>query len=69
MFIITNYKINEKATVRYHLTLVRQAIINKSANNKIWREYGGRESPNTSGGNVNWYNHCGEQYGDSFNLK
>ena len=20
----------------------------------------------TVGGNVNWYNHCGEQYGDSF---
>ena len=28
-----------------------------------------RESSNTAGGNVNWYNHCGEQYGDSFNLK
>ena len=24
------------------------------------------ESSYTVGGNVNWYNHCGEQYGDSF---
>ena len=29
-----------KTAVRYHLTLVRKAIINKSTNNKRWREYG-----------------------------
>ena len=28
-----------------------------------------RESSNITGGNVNWYNHCRELYGDSFNLK
>ena len=42
MVIITNYQRNEKATMRYHLTLVRKAIIKKSANNTTWRGYGGK---------------------------
>ena len=29
-----------KATMRYHLTLVRMTIIKKSTNNKCWRECG-----------------------------
>ena len=29
-----------KTTIRYHLTLVRMAIIKKSTNNKCWRGYG-----------------------------
>ena len=33
-------KMQIKTTVRYHLTLVRMAIIKKSANNKCWRGYG-----------------------------
>ena len=37
-FIITNMQI--KNTVRYHLTLVRMAIIKKPINNKNWRECG-----------------------------
>ena len=31
-----------KIIMRYHLTLVRMAIIKKSTNNKSWREYGGK---------------------------
>ena len=31
-----------KTTVRYHLTLVRMAIIKKSTNNKCWRGCGGK---------------------------
>ena len=29
-----------KSTMRYHLTLVRNAVINKSTNNKCWRSCG-----------------------------
>ena len=29
-----------KTAIRYHLTLVRMAIINKSTNNKCWRGFG-----------------------------
>ena len=38
---------NKNTTVRYHFTLVRMAIINKSSEDK-------RESAYTVGGNVNW---------------
>jgi len=59
-----------KTTIRYHLTLVltlvRMAIIKKSTNNKCWRGRGEKEPSYTAGGNVNGYNHYGEEYGDSF---
>ena len=53
-----------KTTMRYHLPPGRMAIMNKSTNNKHWGgcvEKG--EHSCTVGGNVSWYNHCGEQYG------
>ena len=54
-----------KTTMKYHLSLVRMAIIKKSINNKCWR--GSREKGTlcTVGGNVNWYSHYGWRYGDS----
>ena len=52
-----------KTTVRYHLTPVRMAIINESTNNRFWRGCGEKEPSYTVGGNVNWYNHYGKQYG------
>ena len=51
-------------TTRYHLTLVRTAIIKKSTNNKCWRGYREKGGGNV-GGNVNWYDHYGKQYGGS----
>ena len=54
-----------KTTVRYHLTPVRMAIINKCMNNKYWRWGKKREPSCIVGGNVNWYNHYGKQYGDA----
>ena len=41
MLNITNHERNaNQTTVRYHLTLVRMAIITKSTNNKCWRGCG-----------------------------
>ena len=63
MLNITNYQRNaNQTTMRYHFTLVRMAIINKSTNNKCWRGCGKREPPFTVGGNVNWYNDYEKQY-------
>ena len=39
------------------------AIINKSTSNKCWR--GVEKNTHTAGGDVNWCNHCGKQYGCS----
>ena len=49
-----------KTTMRYHLTPVRMAIIEKSGEGVEKRE-----PSYTVGGNVNWYSHYGEQYGGS----
>ena len=51
-----------KNTMRYHLTLVRMAIIDT---NNVEDGIEKREPSYTVGGNVNWYSHCGEQYGGS----
>ena len=56
-------EIQIKTTMRYHFTLVRLAIINKSTNNKCWEGVEKREPTYTVGGNVNWYNHYRKQYG------
>ena len=52
-----------KTTMRYHLTPVRMAIINKSTNNNAGGGVEKREHSCTVGGNVNWYNHYGKQFG------
>jgi len=48
--------------MRYYITPVGRAII-MSTKNKCWRGCGENEPSCTVGGNVNWYNHYGEQYG------
>ena len=59
--IITEMQI--KTTVRHHLTPVRIAIIKKSTNINAEEGVEKRAPSYTVGGNINWYNHCGEQYG------
>ena len=49
-----------KTTMRYHLTLVRMAIIKKFTNAGECVER--REPSCIGGGNVNWYTHYREQY-------
>ena len=53
-----------KTTMRYHLTLVRMAIILKSTN-KCWKGVEKREPSCIVGGNVNWCSLYGKQYGVS----
>ena len=52
-------------TIRYHLTSVRLAIIKKNLQTKPGEDVEKRELSCTIRGNVNWYRHYGEQYGDS----
>ena len=54
-----------RATMRYHLTLVKMAIIKRSANNKTGRGVLKMASSYSVGENVSWYSHYGEQYGRS----
>ena len=46
-----------KTTMKYHLTLVRMAIIKKSTKINAGEGLEKREPSYTVGGNVNWYNH------------
>ena len=63
-------EIQIRTIVRYHLKLVRMAIIKKYLQTIRAREEAEkRESSDTTGGNVNWYSHYGEQYGDFFKKK
>ena len=54
-----------KTTMRYHLTPVRMAIINKSTITNTGEGIEKRELSCTVGGSVNWYNHYGQQYGST----
>ena len=58
-----------KATMRYHLTVARMAIIKKSTNYKCWRLYGEKGTLQVVWRNVDWYSHYGEQFGGSFKTK
>ena len=64
MLNIANYQRNaNQNSVKYHLILVRMAIIKtiQTINDREGVER--RELSYTAGGNVNWYSHYGEQYG------
>ena len=50
--------------MRCHFTPVRIAIIKKTRNS-VDKAVDKREPSCTVGGNVNWFSHCGRQYGES----
>ena len=53
-----------KTTMRYHLTHVRMAIINKSTTS-AGEDVEKGESFCTVGGNADWCSHWGKQHGDT----
>ena len=53
-----------KTTMRYYLTPVSMAIIEKSANNKRWQGHGEKGTLHTVGRDVNCCGQYGKQYGD-----
>ena len=67
LLIITEIQV--KTAMRYHLTLARMAIIKNSQTVNTGEGVERREPSYTVGGNVNWYNHYGEQYGGSLKTK
>ena len=59
-----------KTTMRYHLTLIRMAIIKKSTNKKCWRAGEEKKTPSTLlVGLKNWCSYYGKQYGGSLKNK
>lgn len=62
---ITN-KTQIKSTMRCHLTLVRITLIKKRKITDVGEDARINEFLYTLGGNVNYYSHCKNQYGDFF---
>ena len=58
-------EIQIETTLRYNLTPVRMAKIDKARNNNCWRGCGERAPSYIVGGNASWYSHFGRQYGGS----
>ena len=61
-------KMQIKMTMRYHFTPVRMAIINGHHSTNAGGGVEKREPSCTVGGNINWYNHYGEQYGGTLEI-
>jgi len=55
--------------MRYHLTLVKWPSSKNLQTINAGKCVEKREPSCTAGGNVNWYHHCGEQYGCSSKTK
>ena len=51
-----------KTTMRYHVTQVRMAIINKSTTISVGEDAEKREPWCTVGGSADWGSHCGKWY-------
>ena len=54
-----------QTTTRYRLALVSMALVTKFTVTTAGEGVEKREPSCTGGGDVNWYNHCGKQYGES----
>ena len=52
-----------KTTMKYHLTLVRMAIIKKEDRANVGKVVEKEEPLYTVGRNVNWCSHCGKHWG------
>ena len=57
-------KMQVKTTVRFYLSSVSMAVI-RNTRDKCWQGCGIKDCLCTVGGNANWCNHCGKQYGGS----
>ncbi|KAL6065667.1 hypothetical protein STEG23_028028 [Scotinomys teguina] len=53
-----------KTTLRYHLTPVRMAKIKNTGDSSVGEDVEQEEHFSTVGGNADWYNHSGKQYGE-----
>ena len=53
-----------KTTMRYHLTPIRYLLLINQQTISAGEDVEKREPFCTVSANVNWYNHCGKQYGD-----
>jgi hypothetical protein len=64
MLTISSHKgnVNQNHT-RFHLTLVRIAIIKNTTNHRCWQGCREKEPPYTAGGNAHQHNHSGKKFG------
>ena len=58
---VINREMQIKTAMRYHLTLVRMAAIQKSTDNKCQSSCGEKGTSYTVGGNADWCSQDGEQ--------
>ena len=56
-------EIQIKTTLRYHLTPVRMANIEKARKTNVGEDVEKGDPSYTAGGNVSWYSHSGKQCG------